>query len=540
MNTGEKTVNGKTIYQGVRGGRYVMINGRRIYKFIPEKLINRLKSTSTNNNKNNNNANSIYYIGNRRRVYSKLGYLEYSQNRQKNRIKRNLKNHRIVISTPKKYPNKMNNKPAKLVKLTMYYNRNLQKSNNNVNRIYKNLFNTQSVNNINNTGQNFILSANNGRLITNKYGLKLNNENLRNKLRNSNFKIVPAHPDRYKLFNNRPNKLNTIILKRRNFMANKNVINNAVSKIIKRKKTNVTFNYNNNNSKCGFILKTQTSGTCWAHALINSWLMSNKGRKILQEKLNKFQENHGMLEYKNGVCPMKGKISQAYFWSYIDHVLMLMENSNLPRFNEKFNEVNVITNSLRLYNPSNSRSNYNRVQGGTKHDFDNMNRILFNKSEIVDEDFKYKNSLSVKNNTKLITLRITNTAYKLPEKIRINNKTFTLVNGYLGVAISGETRNAGHAIAAAMCNNTPIVIDSNSGVPQKLNWTDGLKIQKELEKVVEFYKLKLTNSQVKEMNKMRPILEMTEQGRKVIENFNKKLNKKMTFKFLIVNYVRDC
>lgn len=532
MNTG------LPIYKGSRGGKYIIVNGRKSYKFKPQSLVNRSPASQPNNNPNNIVGN--YYIVNRTKLFNKNGF---EMSRNSNYLRTYVGQQKVSIKKTNKYPNRIRDvvpSPKNVTRLRVLINSNA-KNQGAINNIYKRVFNNKPLNDPLNF-RNYYLVANRGNLIMDKYGKRVTVANLRNKLNLFNHKVVPANPTRYEFLKNRGfnsvTQLNKVIFTK--LRTNKTLTSDNTLKTILNNNKNVQFNYNNNNSKCEFILKKQLRGTCWAHALINSWLMSNIGRKMLQKKLNEFQENHGMLEYNNGVCPMKGKITGAYFWSYIDHILNLMENSSLPRYNEKFNQNNVFSNSLRMYNGMNKAS---AMEGGSIEEFFKMNYMIYKPSEIVNQSYEDRyNWLKVTDKTKMISLKVSFLEYQLPQKIKVKNKTFVLVNSYIAIVIPGQTTHGYHAVAGAICNNTPIAIDSNNPTPQKLNWTDGSKMEAELQKLSNTYN---TSKAAKEMlNKQkinRAEYEKTEQGREILKQINKLITKPvLKFNYLYANYIRDC
>lgn len=523
MNTGNRDTEGRVIYKGPSGGLYVMKNGRKTYRFV-------------RNNNNNNNNGDLYYIVNKSKLFSKLGYKE--SNFGLARFKKYLGQYKFTSKLTSKYPNMIRNvipNPKQVVKVSIKNNRN-EKNNNTVNKIMKNLINIKNENNLNNTRDSFLI-GNRGKIITNLYGTKKNIDNLEFLLKSYKYKVVPAHPNRYKLFNNNvPSRLNRVIFYNRNY---KNNVSNNLKKLLNLNNQNVVFNYNNNNSKCEFILKKQIRGTCWAHALINSWIMSTEARRILEYKLEMFQAKHGKLNYSANSCPMKGKITNYYFWAYIDHVLRLMENAKLPRFNEKFNQNNVISNSLRPYTGTNKQT---AMEGGGKPDFYRMNRLIFKPSQIVETNYKYIRTLKITDKTQMISISVTDPNYKLPRTIRFEDgKLFTIVNSMIGISIPNQTRNTYHAIAGAICNNTPIVIDSNNPVPQRLQWTDGSKMNTELQKLSKTYTL--TENQFKNFMKTQGVNvnSLPEQAKAMYLNEVKKATKSPEIKFtgMYVNYILD-
>lgn len=73
----------------------------------------------------------------------------------------------------------------------------------------------------------------------------------------------------------------------------------------------------------------QTHGTCWFYSILNGFILSEDGQKILFEKLNEFYKKLKGAEKAyfddglNAPCPLKdiAKTKQIYFWKFIDQFL---------------------------------------------------------------------------------------------------------------------------------------------------------------------------------------------------------------------------
>lgn len=76
----------------------------------------------------------------------------------------------------------------------------------------------------------------------------------------------------------------------------------------------------------------QTKGTCWFYSILNGFILSEDGQKILYAKMQEFYKKLGAKEKAffddgaNAPCPLKNvaKTRQIYFWKFIDQYLCFM------------------------------------------------------------------------------------------------------------------------------------------------------------------------------------------------------------------------
>jgi hypothetical protein len=86
------------------------------------------------------------------------------------------------------------------------------------------------------------------------------------------------------------------------------------------------------NNGCGQLGAIQTRGTCWFFSILNGFILSEDGQKILYEKLKNFYKKlkpEGRAYFDDGLnapCPMKDvtKTKEIYFWKFIDQYLCFM------------------------------------------------------------------------------------------------------------------------------------------------------------------------------------------------------------------------
>jgi hypothetical protein len=83
---------------------------------------------------------------------------------------------------------------------------------------------------------------------------------------------------------------------------------------------------------CGQLGAIQTRGTCWFYSILNGFILSDDGQKILYNRLKNFYKKLKPAEKAyfddefNAPCPMKNlsKTKEIYFWKFIDQYLCFM------------------------------------------------------------------------------------------------------------------------------------------------------------------------------------------------------------------------
>jgi hypothetical protein len=83
---------------------------------------------------------------------------------------------------------------------------------------------------------------------------------------------------------------------------------------------------------CGQLGAIQTRGTCWFYSILNGFILSEDGQKILYNRLTNFYKKLKPAEKAyfddefNAPCPMKNlsKTKEIYFWKFIDQYLCFM------------------------------------------------------------------------------------------------------------------------------------------------------------------------------------------------------------------------
>lgn len=219
-----------------------------------------------------------------------------------------------------------------------------------------------------------------------------------------------------------------------------------ISKLKKLPKTILSRNTTNTNlPKKGenFRGRKQTKGTCWYQAILNGWMLSDKGRIVMKRKLQAFKQSHEMKPFTNmKACPMRGKIPSVYFWSYVDFMFRKSKNSNF--YSNVMRGIEFPEG--KLIRSSHMRSNLENVVGGAT----------------VIDNIHFSEFLFGKNSHDVV---IYNTSDTNPPR---SVKGYTLSHGTISGTGTGKDR--GHAIAMYISRGKPMIFDSNYEKPFQFDW----------------------------------------------------------------------
>jgi hypothetical protein len=216
--------------------------------------------------------------------------------------------------------------------------------------------------------------------------------------------------------------------------------------------------YLNESNKCGFG-RMQNKGTCWFHAILNIFLLSSVGRKMLREQLKLYTKDHTLLNIHNNsnACPMRGTINKQYFWSYVKYKLANIKSGKASRDN--------LVGENHLIRNLNIRKENESTRGGFVMDIKKFIMTVFPDNDMgIAKITKQGDDI---NKWKGFGLYSTS-----------GNKVFGA-----WISLSWLKNNKvlhGHAICGFICNNERYIYDSNSLRSYKVDWI------KEPGRVVEY------------------------------------------------------
>jgi hypothetical protein len=223
---------------------------------------------------------------------------------------------------------------------------------------------------------------------------------------------------------------------RTNSLSNQNLMNYLASRHFKR---HIVQNLNTRNNS----IRVQYGGTCWFHTLLNGWLLSGNGRKILISRVQFTNPNPEL----DNICPVRSKIP-SYFWNYIKFELSAPKDhiwANV-RLQNKYHESNLIrATGLRKGD---------NVSGGTYRDME-----------------PFMNFIAPGNWSKKPGLDICILHYGRGFKEIHPPPGYQPSHAYIALTSSNpETMGRGHAITGYVRNGEYKIADSNSTRPIPCDW----------------------------------------------------------------------
>ena len=226
----------------------------------------------------------------------------------------------------------------------------------------------------------------------------------------------------------------------------------------------------------------QTHGTCWFYSIINGFLLSDDGKKILYAKMLDFykgltpSEKLYFMDKIDAPCPLSNvsKTKPIYFYKFLDQHLCYISG---PRGIPKKAELSpTLLKNIQFVN-----KNINKNTGGT--------------SEV--EIFPILDHLGFKDEYEIRTIRLKNRRIQQwinrvpPPKpkfiVSLDNVRPDTIRSYnlacASIACTTATFKEGHAICGYICNNKPYIIDPNFLIPYSCKWWN----YKELVHVLKTY-----------------------------------------------------
>ena len=254
------------------------------------------------------------------------------------------------------------------------------------------------------------------------------------------------------------------------------------------------------NNGCGQLGAIQTRGTCWFYSILNGFILSENGQKILYEKLKNFYkklkpaERAYFADGLNAPCPMKNvtKTKEIYFWKFIDQYMCFMSG---PRaLSLQAGKSAEILGGMSLQGTV-----AKQAQGG-KGAFPQaeIGKILDHVGFAKDYYFKYASdppkfhALRKPQFVVVMQSKLYPKTYmdQIPEGLRTDPK-YDIMCASLVIAntnANSSQMHRWHAVAGFVCNGLGYIYDSNQRKVFKCNWwnlTDFKKVANE--EVAEAY-----------------------------------------------------
>ena len=235
------------------------------------------------------------------------------------------------------------------------------------------------------------------------------------------------------------------------------------------------------NNGCGQLGAIQTRGTCWFYSILNGFILSEDGQKILYNRLTNFYKKLKPAEKAyfddefNAPCPMKNlsKTKEIYFWKFIDQYLCFMSGPRVATLKAG--------KSASILGAMNLQGTVAKNLGG-KGAFPQaeIGKILDHVGFAKDYYIKYANDppkFHAARKPQFVIVR--SSRYhprmymeEIPHKLMDDDK-YDLMCASLIIANTNANRSETHrwhAVAGFVCNGQGYIYDSNQRKVFKCNW----------------------------------------------------------------------
>jgi hypothetical protein len=263
------------------------------------------------------------------------------------------------------------------------------------------------------------------------------------------------------------------------------------------------------NNGCGQLGAIQTRGTCWFYSILNGFILSEDGQKILYNRLTNFYKKLKPAEKAyfddkfNAPCPMKNltKTKEIYFWKFIDQYLCFMSGPRAASLKAG--------KSATLLGGMSLQGTLARKNQGGKGAYPQLeiDKILDHVGFAKDYYIKYK----AQDISKFHAGRKPQFVIVMQNKYHKTEYMNNIPTGFLddpkyklmcaSLVIANTKANSSemhkwHAVAGFVCNGHGYIYDSNQRKVFKCNWWNRAEFIKVVdEEVAEHYKF-FRNGQV--------------------------------------------
>ena len=236
------------------------------------------------------------------------------------------------------------------------------------------------------------------------------------------------------------------------------------------------------NNGCGQLGAIQTRGTCWFFSILNGFILSEDGQKILYNRLTNFYKKLKPAEKAyfddkfNAPCPMKNltKTKEIYFWKFIDQYLCFMSGPRVASLK--------VGKSASILNEMSLRGTFAKQNQGGKgaHPQVEIDKILDHVGFAKDYYVKYAVDTPKFHATRkpqFVILKKSKwypntTMEKIPTELLADPK-YELMCASLVIAnteANNKEMHKWHAVSGFVCNGHGYIYDSNQRKVFKCNW----------------------------------------------------------------------
>ena len=201
-------------------------------------------------------------------------------------------------------------------------------------------------------------------------------------------------------------------------------------------------------------MSRQVGGTCWFHAIINGFLLSNIGRAVMRRQLYEYKKAHNISQKNWASCPAYGRLPKGLLMYYIDY---FFSHRKRPFRNNK-----VVIGNVRVHRP---------IEGGYARDIVKVIRAIFGKGSIYHkkEQNKYYGRIDVdrsKIRAKFSVMSSSGPHIAPGKPLQLMFINITALGGKYA-----------HVITGFKCGNTNYIYDSNNSRIVKLDWTASNRVE---------------------------------------------------------------
>lgn len=249
------------------------------------------------------------------------------------------------------------------------------------------------------------------------------------------------------------------------------------------------------NNGCSNLGALQTRGTCWFYSILNGFILSENGVKILYSRLKEIyaslkpEEKAYFNSNLNAYCPVveSGPRRILYFWKFLDQYLCFHSG---PRPIHTLRR----SKSITLLSGVNIQGERARLHGGLKGAFprEEISKVLdhigFRDKYYILSTTSNSNFDGRKRPQFVIVVQSSSnkkTMITFPTHL-MANPNYSLMCASLTISnrkLNKSAQNGAHSVAGYICNGKGYIFDSNSPTTFKCDWWD----KTEYKRVVDAY-----------------------------------------------------
>ena len=252
-------------------------------------------------------------------------------------------------------------------------------------------------------------------------------------------------------------------------------------------------NYRNKNNGCRRVGAIQTRGTCWLYSILNGFILSEDGVKILFARLKEIyaslkpEEKAYFNTNFNAPCPMQNltRMNQIYFWKFLDQYICFQSVPKPAQLRRSksfalLSGVNLQGVKAKLYSGLKGAYPQEEIAQVLNHlGFKDKYYILGSWADKFDGRRRPQFAVVLQNTG------IVKQAYmsSFPSQL-LKDAKYSLMCASLVIEnrrVNNSDMHRAHALAGYVCNGKGFIFDSNSTEIYRCNWW----IATEYKKVVD-------------------------------------------------------